>query len=432
MANIKVRKELYIEAPDKNMSDTRAQFYTEPYGLRRVEKRDLQGESDFANESYERFSDDNGKTWSDWKDVYGTSFEQKANGDEINWNDGCEFYNPVHEHFVSLGMQRIFMGNHKDAYRAHWDKGENSFIDHVFVSIRKQNSEQKKNFLVKYEPGIDFQPEDWRNQEYIDKNVAYFGISMDIQENGDILFPIAASLNSCCRILGIDPDNTFPPYYYRLCKGLIIVNGKWNEIEDKYILSFSKPIIISDLKSSRGVGEPIAIKLNSGRIVAVFRGSNAISNSWNIRIEEGAPAHKWYCYSDDNGSTFTEPIPWHFDDREVFYSSATYSQFVRSIKNGKLYWIGNITGHEAYGDYPRFPLNIAEVDEKIGLLKKETLTVIDTHDPEKDSDKVQLSNFTIIQDRVTKQIEVYLAKFGQREGFTWWADCYRYFIELCD
>jgi hypothetical protein len=168
--------------------------------------------------------------------------------------------------------------------------------------------------------------------------------------------------------------------------------------------------------------------LPTGRILAIFRGSNVESKNWNTRIEPGTPSHKWYCYSDDGGKTFTDPQPWHFDDREVFYSAATFSAFIRSIRNGKIYWVGNITNHDTYGNYPRYPLVIAEVNDR-GLLVKETLTQIDTRS-EGDSEKLQLSNFNILQDRETGLIELYLTKLGQREGYTWWADCWRYFIDI--
>ena len=210
--------------------------------------------------------------------------------------------------------------------------------------------------------------------------------------------------------------------------GMIVARGKYNQDRSAYDLAFSRPVVISDLRSSRGVNEPSAVMLPSGRILAVFRGSNATRPGWNTRIEPGAPGHKWYCYSDDGGKTFTEPVPWRFDDREVIYSSATYHAFVRSVKNGALYWIGNITDHTADGNYPRHPLVIVAINDR-GLPIKASLTAIDQRG-EGDSDKVQLSNFDIVQDRETGILELYLVKLGQREGYTWWADCYRYFLDV--
>ena len=46
-------------------------------------------------------------------------------------------------------------------------------------------------------------------------------------------------------------------------------------------------------------------------------GSDERNAARNTRIEPGAPAHKWYCWSDDGGRTFTDPVPWHFESRET-------------------------------------------------------------------------------------------------------------------
>ena len=183
-----------------------------------------------------------------------------------------------------------------------------------------------------------------------------------------------------------------------------------------YLLSsFSNPVILSDLQSSRGIDEPMIAELTSGRILLVMRGSNIRYTCWNTRIEEGTPSFKWYAYSDDGGKTFTEAQPWHFDDGEVVYSSATLSRFVRLEKNGKLYWIGNITGHKVYGNFPRFPLNIAQVNEQTGTLIKSTLTTIDTR-REGETEYVQLSNYWYLEDRETGVLEIFLHKVGQFEA----------------
>jgi hypothetical protein len=209
--------------------------------------------------------------------------------------------------------------------------------------------------------------------------------------------------------------------------GIIVWRGTWNG--KSYDLSMSRPEYLTDLQSSRGMDEPMVTELKSGRILVVNRGSNARSDGWKTRIEPGTPGFKWYCYSDDGGHTFTRPAPWHFDDGEVVYSAATISRFIRSGRNGKLYWIGNITSHIIDGNYPRWPLQIAEVDETYGTLIKDTLTVIDTK-RETDSELVQLSNFSILEDRETGDIELYLAKIGQF-GRDWLrAETWKYTITL--
>lgn len=420
-----VRKERYVEAQDKYTSEGRSQRYVNGTGLRRVERKSVTGESDWSNALFERYSDDNGRTWGAWKDVYSRRYERKGE-DEIGTDYGNETYNPKYRHFVSVTTRRFFWGGHHKAFEGYWNRGEDGFIDHSFMTVRTDGSDEYAMELIKYEDGADYDPDNWCDPAYTLNNRAR-GFDVDVLEDGTILVPLEASLRSCCRMLGLDIDSVFPSCPDIMC-GMIMVRGTFNEKRGQYDLTFSRPIVIGDLQSSRGVNEPAAVMLPTGRILAVFRGSNVQRDSWNTRVEPGTPAHKWYCYSDDGGRTFTDPVPWHFDDREVFYSAATYSALIRSIKNRKIYWIGNISDHTAYGNYPRHPLVMAEVNHR-GLLVKDTLMTIDQRE-EGDSDKLQLSNFSMLQDRETGQLELYLKKLGQREGFTWWSDCYRYFIEL--
>ena len=133
---------------------------------------------------------------------------------------------------------------------------------------------------------------------------------------------------------------------------------------------------------------------------------------------------------DDGGAIWAEPVPWHFDNSEVFYSPATISRFLRSRRNGRVYWFGNITGPEAYGNRPRYPLVMAEVDELTGFLKRDTFTVIADRDPETDSEQLQLSNFSLLDDRETGRIELYVTKLGANRDDRWRSDAYCYFIEV--
>ena len=106
-------------------------------------------------------------------------------------------------------------------------------------------------------------------------------------------------------------------------------------------------------------------------------------------------------------------MPLTFTTREVVYSSATMPYLFRSSKNGKLYWIGNITPPEkTKGNYPRYPLHICEVDEEHGALKKETLTVIDTV-REGETEFLQLSNLDLFENKLTGRLEIRLCKLGR-------------------
>jgi hypothetical protein len=51
--------------------------------------------------------------------------------------------------------------------------------------------------------------------------------------------------------------------------------------------------------------------------------------------------------------------------------------------------------------------------------------VIDDRDQEKDTEKVQMSNFSLIEDRETNDVEISLTRLGKNEN-TWSAHAYKY------
>ncbi len=424
---ITVTRELYEEAPGPSKCVSRSQSYPGT-GLRRMETRSVTSESDFSNEIYGRYSEDNGRTWSDWKDRYAQSYTSSGDMEMIWSTPQVGVHNPVHDHFVALNMQRVFLENHHDAYSKFWGQGAASFSDHSFLWVSR-DLEQWDRQMVQYEPGEEFDSENWAAAGYVGANEAYSGCNIEILPEGDIIFPVGANVAACCRILGLDVGEVFPSCP-QIMHGLLVVRGTWNPNTGRYDLSPSRPAVISDLKSSRGVDEPTILALTSGRIVVAFRGSNVISENWSTRIQKGTPAHKWYTYSDDGGRTFSDPVPWHFDTGEVFYSPATISRFLRWGKTGKAYWFGNITGPEAYGNSPRYPLAMAEVDEETGFLKNDTRTIIDDRDPETQPERLQLSNFSLLEDRETGKIELYVTKLGADPEDQWRSNAYRYFIDV--
>ena len=383
--------------------------YLYPTGVELREIKILQRESDFTNGMEYRLSSDNGKNYGEWIKLEDNKFLQSFGEDELMVEETDKIYNPIHKHYVHTHFTRYFIGGHVAAYKSYWTGGNDCF-DHQYIIISDEDGNTVSKKLVMYENGCDFDPNNPRNPEFLYKNIGYVNPPA-ILKCGDIVVPVGVPVRYGCEILGLDVQKVFPstPDIHRC---VMVARGKYNEKTKEYDFSFSTPVILNDLRSSRGIDEPMITELESGRILMVMRGSNIKSEAWKTRIEDGAPAFKWYSYSDDGGKSFTDAEPWRFDDREVIYSAATISRFIRSNKNGKLYWIGNIAPHTAYGNFPRYPLNIAEVDEVLGVLKKDTLATIDTK-RDGETDEVQLSNFFIFEDRVTGNLEVTLCKVGQ-------------------
>ena len=417
---MKVTAKKYRDARTDGVSEWYSRVYTEKDGLELAERKRLQSESDFSNGLFERKSTDNGRTWSDWSEVCGGAVaaygKHERMAPESDMSEGHFVWNPVCGHSVGIAMDRVFKNGHEAAYAAFWNKqGDGGFSDHTYLIIKEPGG---KSFmqLVTYEEGGEFDPEDPIAPTYFDRNTCYRGMNVVVCENGNIILLVCPSVSKCCELGGMDAKSIFPSCPDNM-HGILMLKGVWNG--EKYEFTSSEPIVISDRLSSRGVDEATVALLSSGRILIIFRGSNFRSESWNTRIEPGAPGFKWYCFSDDGGKTFSSPAPWRFDDGEAIYSSASISYLFRGEKNGKLYWMGNITDHKVYGNYPRWPLCLVEVDETYGTAKKETLTVIDTI-REGESEQIQLSNFSFWQNRETENLEIFVSKIGQFTGETVW------------
>jgi len=410
---ITVKAEKFRNVRDDLLSEHYYVSYTKNEGLERSELCALQAGSDFSDAKKRRYSPDNGRTWGEWKDVYEESGYESYGEHERNFpKEVGGTWNPVHKHYVGCGLARIFKDGHKKALHDIWTTdGPSPLSDHTYVGVRTEDGNVMHQ-LVAYEDGADFDPADPLNEAHFYTNNSFPGSGFTVTKEGDILFPMGVPIDKCCKLAGVDVGDICRSMPARL-RNLIVVRGVWNG--EKYDFHFSKPILISDLQSSRGVDEPALCVLDSGRILVVFRGSNYQSAAWHTRIEPGTPGFKWYTWSDDGGKTFAPAMPWHFDDGEVIYSSATISKFIRDFRNGRLYWIGNITDHHVNANFPRYPLNIVEVDQTYGTAIKASHTVIDTR-REGESEKVQLSNFSMLQNRETGNIELYLTKLGMTEG----------------
>ena len=144
------------------------------------------------------------------------------------------------------------------------------------------------------------------------------------------------------------------------------------------------------------------------------------------------PGYKWVSFSDDNGENWSAAEPLPFTGGEMMESGSNGSTLFRSIKNNKLYWIGNlcIYGERANGNKPRNSLSIAEIQEKPFAVKKDSIWIIDEKG-HNDSADLMLSNFRYYQDMLTGDIVLYVTRLGEKGMKRWLeGDCYRYRVEI--
>jgi hypothetical protein len=223
----------------------------------------------------------------------------------------------------------------------------------------------------------------------------------------------------------VDADGK--PVHYKGCwspAGVIThLIGECNDGE-KIEWHWSKPVVPDLERTSRGFYEPTIAELADGRFMMVLRGDNS--------MYPDRPGYKWLAISEDECESWTQPEPFGCNEGDPIESSSTGSTSFRSLTDGKLYWIGNlcIDGERPNGNFPRSPLVIAEIDETIPAIKRNTIFVIDRCRPG-ETPKVQHSNFRFYQDRATGDVVLFLTRYGENgyENNAWMnANYYRYRI----
>jgi hypothetical protein len=417
-----IEKHLYIPSPRENMLTTSTHTYIGE-GLRRSELRTDVSSSDWSNMHRIRFSDDNGRSWGPWKLLFKEAPRQQGFVMEGGMNqEGTGLYDPVSGRLVKLVFQRIFKGDPEEALRVLW-KGDRKFSDHGFYQLSEDNGKTwDEGHLLKYEEGPDFDPDNWGDQAYFRTNEMYIGdicIYKDrviIAATVPVYYPDKKDMKT---------PVTFPNTYREGCvAGAMCFIGRWDQKKKDYDWERSNKIFLPRKVSTRGLVELDLSELNDGRLLLIMRGSNA-----GLDPAE-CPGRKWISISDDGGHTWGDITDLRYDTGESFYSPATFAKTIRSKATGRLYCFLNISREPPVGNGPRYPLQVAEIDEDKVALKKNSVTVIDDCYTSLDSAALQLSNFNFLENRKTNVVELYLSRIGERGGGKniWDADTYQYII----
>jgi hypothetical protein len=420
-----VKKELYVPSPEPRVGVSVAVCY-KGSGLRREETRYVIRTSDWAEKPRRRYSPDNGRSWSEWEEI---DEEKMKQGDYTMEGgasqEGTGPYDPVSHRRIKPVFQRIVRGDPKVAMSEIW-KGNRLFTDHGYYQLSDDDGKTwGEAYMLRYEDGPGFDQRNWADERYYRTNEMYIGNAM-VAGNGSVI--ICATV----PVPFMDEEDRnapsiFPNNYREGCVGgAMCFVGKWNESVKNYEWQTSKPVFLPRRVSTRGLDELHINELSDGRLFMTIRGSNSGLDPLVC------PGRKWFSVSDDGGLTWSEVRDIRYNTGEKIYSPASMSASIRSSENGKLYWIGNISEKPVEGNSPRYPLIIIEIDEEKVCFKKDTLTIIDDRDPEHDSESLQLSNFSILENRETNEIEIYLTRLGENGGGAdiWTAGAYKYTLKL--
>lgn len=367
----------------------------------------VRGYGDSPQNPRRRVSLDNGETWSPLKAVPPwMTFLDKVS--VLDWKF-CGIYDPASDRLVSLSIHHV-----RDMRQG----PPRMIYNHALVRTSSDGGKTCGDpQTLKYEPGDDFDPDDVLNPNYLENNTGYPGQSILRLSNGRLLIPVTNTR--------IPPDvlDEVPARVKWPSKGTIgslCYSGRWDKDREQYEWTAGKPVWLPRSIAFNGLLEADVAELNDGRVLIV----------WRITKTRDGAAHKWYSVSRDGGMTFAQPKMFGYSDGTKFYSTSTFHRLFRSSKTDRLYWIGNInTTAPTNAGHPRYPLIIAEVDEASLALKKDTVTEIDTRQPG-EGERLQLSNFWIVEDSETHALEIYLTRLNEVPDDTFTANAYKYTLNF--
>ncbi|MCB0688152.1 MAG: hypothetical protein KDC53_16560 [Saprospiraceae bacterium] len=385
----------YYPAAGENASQWISVAYIDDLFTRQEIHR-TSSESDSYLNFQKRISGNNGKTWSDFIPLQRVT--QQLPGGGLATFPGDYTFDPNKKILYQVIMRRQFPG--KELY----DFKVLDYVDHTIVS------ENGREVELKYEAGPDYDVQNPFDSTYLKTNRAYFGQRLTVAPDGTAYLPLVCFRKG--QEVGINQG------------GIVLMrrdpaSGSWNASNQQYI---------SPNLSSRGLLEPEAAILENGNILIVCRGSN-VKGQKHTTDPDSLQARKWYLISKDQGRTISEVQELKYTDGSRFFSPSSIHSFVRSTKNKKLYWVANIVENEPQGNSPRYPLCLVEIDEQIPGVLKESMVIIDDRQTGDDK-KLQLSNFSLIEDRQTKNLELLITKIGQVQDHPGKGAVFKYKIRL--
>lgn len=179
---------------------------------------------------------------------------------------------------------------------------------------------------------------------------------------------------------------------------VLILIGQWQR-GDRLTWTVSR--VSGDPKhATRGLIEPTLAEFKDGRILMVMRGSNGGKADPDNKL----PSYRWFAVSHDGGVTWSKPEPWTYDDGQPFFSPSAMSTLFKH-SSGRSFWVGNLTAENPKGNLPRFPVVMGEVHPRSLKLIRDSVLVVDTElETDKTQGRLDLSHFTLFEDRATKEI----------------------------
>lgn len=369
-----------------------------------------------------RISEDNGKTWRTKGEV--GPEKKKVVGNKTYCQSRPRYYFDRRQ-----GMQVEFVSRYEMIPDQDYSFGPDpeteplhSRTGRTYYRISKDEGKTwgpEKQLIQK---GADYDEIHWAEGIYYEKNTASLYPEITLRD-GTIIFPV--------MFPRLDKDGKTVKFADRfgdvIWPSMTVASfrGCWREDLSDIDWEMSNHVSVPEYMS-HGLEEPQIAELDGGKLMMIMRGSAA---AWQVM-----PSVKFFCISKDGGRTWGPAVPLTYPDGSFVYSPSSFPNLFRSSKNGKVYVIANILAEATRQSDPRYPLRIAEVDQKYFWVLPETVTVIEDRE-ERHPRFVRFSNWQRIEDRETGNPVIYMTEarideiIPDTEG-TMILDSYRYEMKL--
>lgn len=390
-----VSREVFVASPEEGVGVMGGSYYTTKDGLELLGVHSLTSRSDTVEMAYVRRSVDNGRSWSE-AEAWPMRFEATGGMGRRHVRGG--YVDPATGRYIQVWTEGVLptddplegMRQWKLHYSVSEDGGRTQTFNEQIICAGAEYDAMHPL------PGV-----------FIGKNCVMIGDLGEVpvtRSDGAILVPVQST--------PVDENGEYhnpgAGYTYTDC---LLLMGRWQE-DGRLSWSCSERVCGDPERTTRGLIEPTIAELEDGRLLMVMRGSNDARHEW--------PAHKWMALSADGGQSWDTPRPWTYGDGEAFFSPSACSQLV-PWRDGRLFWVGNICAENPQGNRPRYPLVLVEVDIQSGLVRRDSLQVLDDRQ-EGEHEMLTLSNFYAREDRETGELLVFLPRFFSKtfEGQERW------------
>lgn len=378
-------REIYYRSPGRGIAPWQNIAYADATGLRRVEIIYHTTGSDEDRDWITRESLDNGTTWSPAASIPDI-VTQTPRGGIARFLLPPRF-NPQTGDSYRFSMIRHWPG--RDCFDYRVVDGRPVYTEHVFVS---ENDGPDR--MLRYEDGPDFDPADPFNPDFCRTNTAYYSHLPAFAPTGEVFYT--------AHCFG----DKFPSHRRVCLFRREPRDARWHA---------SNLRGVTPDQSSVGLEEPEVVRLHDGRLLIVARGEST-------PMQTGV---KWGCLSTDGGKSISPMEPLRYDDGSIVHSPCSIHRFLRSTRNGRLYWFANILSEPASGQEPRYPLCVARIDEEKAAVERASVEVLDDRRPG-DPARLQISNFHVLEDRASLNMEIFVTLLGLNADDFWGSDIYRY------